>query len=58
MAYKTSPELRTTFFTKCIEKGLYFHTDFTVSAMHDDEILKLAVKLLREAAQETKEEVE
>jgi glutamate-1-semialdehyde 2,1-aminomutase len=58
IANKTNPKMRTTFFTKCIDKGLYFHTDFTVSAMHDDEILKLAVKLLREAAQETKEEFE
>ncbi len=53
IAEKTNPELRTLFFNKCIEKGLYFHTDFTVSAMHDDETLKTAVKLLRKAARET-----
>jgi|WetSurSiteA1Bulk_404760.scaffolds.fasta_scaffold02331_3 glutamate-1-semialdehyde 2,1-aminomutase len=53
IAEKTNPELRTLFFNKCIEKGLYFHTDFTVSAMHDDETLKSATKLLRKAARET-----
>jgi glutamate-1-semialdehyde 2,1-aminomutase len=53
IAEKTNPELRTLFFNKCIEKGLYFHTDFTVSAMHDEKTLKSAVKLLRKAARET-----
>ena len=28
-------QLARAFFLKCIEKGVYFHTDFTVSAMHD-----------------------
>jgi glutamate-1-semialdehyde 2,1-aminomutase len=40
------------FFRKCIEKGLYFHTDFTVSAMHDGDTLEEALVRLREAARE------
>jgi hypothetical protein len=36
---------------------LYFHTDFTVSAMHDEKILKLAAKTMRKAARETIAEV-
>ena len=57
IAEKTNPEFRTAFFTKCIEKGLYFHTDFTVSAMHDEKTLKLAAKTMRKAARETMAEV-
>jgi glutamate-1-semialdehyde 2,1-aminomutase len=57
IAFKTNPALRTAFFTKCIEKDLYFHTDFTVSAMHDEETLAAAGKLMREAARETKAEM-
>ena len=57
IAYKTNPALRTAFFTKCIEKGLYFHTDFTVSAMHDEELLAAASKIMRDAARETKAEM-
>lgn len=53
MAYKTNPEMRNVFFRKCIEKGLYFHTDFTISAMHDEETLKSATKTLRKVARET-----
>jgi len=54
IAYKTNPAMRTLFFKKCIEKGLYFHTDFTVSAMHDEDTLATARNLLRLAARETK----
>ena len=54
MATKTNPELRTRFFSKCIEKGLYFHTDFTVSAMHTEELLADSLGLLREVTRETK----
>jgi glutamate-1-semialdehyde 2,1-aminomutase len=57
IAFKTNPALRTAFFNKCIEKDLYFHTDFTVSAMHDEETLAAAGKLMREAARETKAEM-
>jgi glutamate-1-semialdehyde 2,1-aminomutase len=53
---KTNPELTKMFFTKCIEKGLYFHTDFTVSAMHDEETLASALQLIKQAVQETKKE--
>jgi glutamate-1-semialdehyde 2,1-aminomutase len=53
IAEKTDPVLRKAFFQKCIEKGLYFHTDFTISAMHTDETLAEALGLMREAACET-----
>jgi len=51
---KTDPALRKAFFLRCIEKGLYFHTDFTVSAMHTDETLAQSLNLLRDATRETK----
>jgi glutamate-1-semialdehyde 2,1-aminomutase len=57
MVNKTNPEMRTAFFRKCIEKGLYFHTDFTVSAMHDEKTLNQAVKLVRKAVRETQTEM-
>jgi glutamate-1-semialdehyde 2,1-aminomutase len=57
IAYKTNPAMRVMFFKKCIEKGLYFHTDFTVSAMHDEETLAIARELLRQTARETKAEM-
>ncbi len=57
IAERTDPGLRGAFFRKCIEKGLYFHTDFTVSAMHTDEILAQALELIREAAREAKAEM-
>lgn len=33
------PELARRFYRRCIEEGLYFHTDFCVSAAHDEAIL-------------------
>jgi len=54
IASRTDPALRNSFFLKCIDKGLYFHTDFTVSAMHTDEILARSLELLRDATRETK----
>jgi hypothetical protein len=36
---------------------LYFHTDFTISAMHTQEILARSLELLREATRETKMEM-
>jgi len=42
------------FFRTCIEKGLYFHTDFTVSALHDADTLTQASELIRSAAQEVR----
>ena len=39
------------FFTACIDNGLYFHTDFTVSTMHDkktlDETLVIIERLIK-----------
>jgi len=55
IAERTDPELRKVFFLKCIEKGLYFHTDFTISAQHDEALLAQSLELLREAVRETKE---
>ena len=54
IAKRTDPELRKAFFLKCLEKGLYFHTDFTVSAQHDEKLLSQTLELLREATRETK----
>jgi glutamate-1-semialdehyde aminotransferase len=51
---RTDPELRKAFFLKCIEKGLFFHTDFTISAQHDEALLSQSLVLLREAVRETK----
>ena len=36
------------FFTACIERGLYFHTDFTVSAAHDEQILSEALERIED----------
>ena len=57
IAERTNPDLRKAFFNKGIEKGLYFHTDFTVSAQHDEALLAQALELLREAVRETKREM-
>ncbi len=42
------------FFVKCIENGLYFHTDFTVSALHDrstlDDALGKIEKIIKEVS--------
>ncbi len=54
---RINPTLAKAFFSKCIDKGVYFHTDFTVSASHDEEILNKAVDILRQAAKEAKTEV-
>ncbi len=54
IAERTNPALRKKFFNKCIEKGLYFHTDFTVSAQHDEATLSQSLELIREAVKETK----
>ncbi len=54
---KLDRALAKTFFQKCSEKGAYFHTDFTVSAQHDEDTLAKAADLIRAAAQETREEL-
>ena len=38
------------FFTKCIAGGLYFHTDFTVSAQHDSTVLDESLSIMEKAA--------
>lgn len=55
IAEKTDPDLRRAFFRECISKGLYFHTDFTVSAMHAEETLAKALDLLRQATRQTRQ---
>jgi len=57
IAEKVNPALRSAFFRKCIEKGIYFHTDFTVSALHDEQLLAAAIEQIRLAAREAKSEV-
>jgi glutamate-1-semialdehyde 2,1-aminomutase len=54
---KLNPALAKTFFQKCVEKGVYFHTDFTVSAQHDEQTLAKAADIIRAAAREAKEEI-
>jgi glutamate-1-semialdehyde 2,1-aminomutase len=39
-------KLANKFFTACIDIGLYFHTDFTVSAMHDKKTLDEALMVI------------
>lgn len=57
IAERTDSELRKAFFLKCIEKGLYFHTDFTISAQHDEALLSNSLDILREAVHEIKKEM-
>lgn len=54
---KLNPALAKIFFQKCIEKGVYFHTDFTVSARHNVETLAQAIELIRSAARDAKKEL-
>lgn len=56
IAERTDPALRKTFFNKCIEKGLYFHTDFTISAQHDEGLLAQSLEIMRACALETMKE--
>ncbi len=45
-------ELARRFFVRCIEEGLYFHTDFCVSAAHDQAILDEALGRIEGVASE------
>ena len=54
IAERTNPELRKAFFNKCIENGLYFHTDFTISAQHDENLLNNALDILKAVTREVK----
>jgi len=56
IAERTDPELRKAFFLKCIAKGLYFHTDFTISAQHDEALLSQSLEILRECTCEARKE--
>lgn len=49
---RLDPVLAKSLFLKCIQKGLYFHTDFTVSAQHDEDTLSLAAETILEAARQ------
>jgi len=44
------PAAARAFFTRCIERGVYFHTDFTVSAAHSPEVLDEALDRMADAA--------
>lgn len=39
------------FFTACLQEGVYFHTDFTVSMAHTDEVLEELVARVTRAAE-------
>ncbi|MGV9799739.1 aspartate aminotransferase family protein [Mycobacterium sp. NPDC003449] len=43
-------DLRTQFFTACIENGVYYHTDFTISDAHTDEDLREVLSRMEQAA--------
>lgn len=46
-------DLASNFFTACLEEGVYFHTDFTVTSAHSDRILSELVDRSAEAARRT-----
>jgi len=54
---KLNPGLAKSLFCKCIEKGAYFHTDFTISAVHAEDQLAYAADIIRSAARAAKAEV-
>jgi glutamate-1-semialdehyde 2,1-aminomutase len=45
-------ELARRYFRRCLEKGVYFHTDFTVSAAHSEAILGEVLERMQQAASE------
>jgi len=47
---RLDPEAARTYFTRCIERGVYFHTDFTISAAHGSEVLDEALDRMADAA--------
>ncbi len=49
---KLDNSLAQKFFVNCIKNGLYFHTDFTVSAMHDARTLEEALGKMEDAIRE------
>lgn len=38
------------YFLRCIDRGVYFHTDFTVSGAHTDEVLDVVLERMADAA--------
>ncbi len=52
---RLDPGLAQIFIRNCIKRSVYFHTDFTVSARHDESTLANALDRIREAALETRE---
>ena len=42
------------FFRKCIEKGIYFHTDFTVSAAHETDDIYATLDTMKTVIRELK----
>lgn len=48
---QVDPELAKRFFSACIEEGVYFHTDFTVSMAHTQDILDEIVACVTRAAE-------
>ncbi len=55
---RLNPRLAGAFFRNCIQKGLYFHTDFTVSVLHCEEVLAEAAVVMRCAAEEVQRKEE
>ena len=53
---RLDPVLAKSLFSKCIGRGLYFHTDFTVSAQHDEATLARAAGTILDAARQVKAE--
>jgi glutamate-1-semialdehyde 2,1-aminomutase len=47
---RLDPEPHRAFFARCIEKGVYFHTDFSVSAAHTPDVLDEVLARMEEAA--------
>ena len=44
------PDLRRRFFSRVIDGGVYFHTDFSVSAAHTEEVLATVLERVEDAA--------
>jgi glutamate-1-semialdehyde 2,1-aminomutase len=47
---RLDPEPHRAFFARCIERGVYFHTDFSVSAAHSQAVLDDVLSRMEEAA--------
>ena len=48
------PDLNRRFFAACIDEGVYFHTDFSVSAAHSPEILDQVVERMAKVASQVR----